>query len=55
MPSKRAILAARHSRAAAEASAGGHLSVEQHWAPATDAAGGVRLWYTLRNNGSAPL
>lgn len=41
--------------AAAEASAGAHLSVEQHWAPATDAAGGVRLWYTLRNNGSAPL
>ena len=39
--------------AAAEASAGASLSVEQHWAPATDAIGGVRLWYTLRNNGSA--
>jgi hypothetical protein len=27
----------------------------QHWAKATDPAGGVLLWYTLRNDGLIPI
>ena len=40
--------------AAASESVGSQLTVERHWAPSRE-AGGVRLWYTLRNNGSAAL
>jgi hypothetical protein len=35
--------------------AGGRLVVEQRWAAAADAAGGLLLSYALHNNGSAPL
>jgi hypothetical protein len=47
-------LAAASMLIPSEAAAAG-LTLEQHWAVATDSAGGLLMWFTLQNNGTTDV